>query len=241
MSVRTSVEIRGVSKFNPKAQMTSSVPQSGSTPTRFASKKPEHGKSAEISRQPPCKIPGTRCPIKWQTQPPGKWRLCGGLSVRSVLIPPVSAVSYFVGNVRLLGLVVVIEMPWEIADGTEPKHEKEQHALRGLARHEAREKFSKGFQKENVLPRGARASRMQRPAGLPVFRWNFGSDPCAWRGFERSSPSIPRLQRLELGQCPACKSIPVLSYPFQRQPRYEKRNTDCNDDVGQVVCSHHDA
>ena len=104
---------------------------------------------ARVQRYPgssPCKIPGTGDPIKWQTQPPGKRRFCCRPAVRSVLVPPVSAVGDFVGNISLLGLVVIIEMPWEIADGTQPKHEKEQHALRGLARYETGEKVSNGFQ-----------------------------------------------------------------------------------------------
>ena len=73
-------------------------------------------------------------------------------------------------------MVVVIEMPWEIADGTEPKHEKEQHALRGLARYEAREKFSKGFQREKVFARSVRvlhATSGLRTTNLSIeFRQN---------------------------------------------------------------------
>ena len=49
------------------------------------------------------------------------------------MVEPVSTVGDFVGNIGLLGLVVIIEMPWKIADGAEPKHKKEEHALGGLA------------------------------------------------------------------------------------------------------------
>jgi hypothetical protein len=140
--------------------------------TRFTRKKPEHGEGAQVTGQPPGKIPGPDDPIEWQAQPPGKRRFRCCPAVRSVLKPPVSAVGDFVRNISLLGLVVVIEMPWEIADGTQPKHEEEQHALRGLARYETREKVSNGFQ-------SAKADRTRLAcngsAGLPVARWNSGS------------------------------------------------------------------
>jgi hypothetical protein len=42
----------------------------------------------------------------------------------------------FVRNIRLFGLIVVVEMPWQITDGTDCEYNNEQRALRGFARYE---------------------------------------------------------------------------------------------------------
>ncbi len=36
------------------------------------------------------------------------------------------------------------------------------------------------------------------------------------------------------------KGISVFVRPSQGKPRHQKRNTDCHDDIREVVCSHHD-
>ena len=164
MSVRTSVAIRGVSKFRPKAQMTSSTPKSGNN--RRASRA-RIRRMARAQRKPGSLHARSQEPVihrKGQARPAGKRRLCGRASLRGMLIPPVSAVGDFVRDISLLGLVVIVEMPRQIADGTEPEDEQEQSTLRGLARDKTREKILDVFQKylsarENGLAWSVRSTR----------------------------------------------------------------------------------
>ena len=76
--------------------------------------------------------------------------------MRGLLIPPVPAVGDLIGDIRLLGLVVVIEVPGQIADRTDHKNDQEQHALRGLARQEIREEVRDGLQGGKALQGGER-------------------------------------------------------------------------------------
>ena len=58
-------------------------------------------------------------------------------------------------DIRLLGLVIVVEMPWQIADRTDHKNHQKQHALRGRARQETREEVKDGLQGREGSPGGS--------------------------------------------------------------------------------------
>jgi hypothetical protein len=63
-----------------------------------------------------------------------------------MLVPPASSVGDFVRDISLFRLIVVIEMPGQISDGTEPGDEQEESTLGGSARDKTREKILDLFQ-----------------------------------------------------------------------------------------------
>jgi hypothetical protein len=63
-----------------------------------------------------------------------------------MLVPPASSVGDFVRDISLFRLIVVIEMPGQIPDGTEPGDEQEESTLGGPARDKTREKILDLFQ-----------------------------------------------------------------------------------------------
>ena len=85
-----------------------------------------------------------------------------------MLVPPVSSVGDFVRDISLFRLIVVIEMPGQIPDGTEPGDEQEESTLGGPARDKTREKILDLFQ--NYLSAGEHGS-LERGGGRDLWQY----------------------------------------------------------------------
>ena len=78
------------------------------------------------------------------------------LPCRRMLVPPASTLGDFVRDISLFCLIVIVEMPGQVSDGTEPGDEQEQSTLGGPARDKTREKILDLFQ--NYLSAGEHGS-----------------------------------------------------------------------------------
>ena len=63
-----------------------------------------------------------------------------------MLVPPASAFGNFVGDISLFRLIVVVEVPWQVCDGTEREDKQEESTLGGPASDKTREKILDVFQ-----------------------------------------------------------------------------------------------
>ncbi len=152
-----------------------------------------------------------------------------------MLVPPASAFSDFVRDIRLFRLIVIVEMPRQIPDGTEPDDEQEESALSGPARDKTREKILDVFQKYLIGPgkQFVVASWYQRPLAV--------CSPWQKETRESSRPYSLFATSAEFHSDPVRESLAVFFCPFPGKPRHKERETNRNDHIRWMVRAHHDA
>ena len=117
MSVRTSAASRGVSRFNANAAAASVPPQPGQIISPAHQSKREEHQSRDKRRQPPGQVPLAAGEIiQSGGNPADEGRLGGdGFAARRVLKSPMSRLDHFQRRESLLGLIVFVQPPREIA------------------------------------------------------------------------------------------------------------------------------